>query len=206
MRITGSTVGRGQDVTVSSQLLVLAGVIVGALASYLTTTATERARWKRTFDSRWDDRRVEAYAAYAQTVKDLITISSRIYAGRGTPTDSWGLPPSQESLDLLEAAGRKRTAAWETVLLLGHPETVQAARNWHESVWRLERWARGHATGKHEDWERARSEVNRTRSLFYEAARKDLQVRGGALPEVDHEMRVRRIEGDSALEVTEQRD
>ena len=57
-----------EDVTVSSQLLVLAGVIVGALASYLTTAATERARWKRTLDSRWADRRVEAYAAYGRAV------------------------------------------------------------------------------------------------------------------------------------------
>lgn len=49
-------------------------------------------------------------------------------------TDSWALPPSQENLDLLEAAGRKRTAIWETVLLLGDPQTVTAARNWHERM------------------------------------------------------------------------
>ena len=186
------------DVIVLSQLLVLAGVIVGALASYLATAATERMRWKRALDSRWDDRRVEAYAAYAQAVKDIITISSRIYAGRNTTSGSWALPPSQETLELLESVGRKRAAAWEAVLLLGHPETVEAARNWHESVWRLERWARGDATGKHEDWEKARSEVNRTRSLFYESARKDLQVRGGTLPgTVDIEARRKRIEGES---------
>jgi hypothetical protein len=159
-------------------------VIVGALASYLTTTAAERTRWKRTLDSRWDDRRAEAYASYAQAVKDIITISSRIYAGRNiTPeSDSWALPPTPENLDLLESAVRKRAADWEAVLLLGHPETVAAARSWHESVWRLERWARGDATGEREDWEKVRSEVDRTRSLFYESARKDLQVKGGTLP------------------------
>lgn len=177
----------------SSQLLILAGVVVGALASYLTTAAAERTRWKRTLDSRWDDRRVEAYASYAQVVKDIITISSRIYSGRNITTG-----PSQENLELLASVGRKRAAAWETVLLLGHPETVVAARNWHESVWRLERWARGEATGRHEDWEKARSEVNRTRSLFYESARKDLQVSGGTLPGmVDIEARLKRIQGDS---------
>ena len=187
-----------EDVTVWSQLLVLAGVIVGALASYLTTAAAERSRWKRTLDSRWDDRRVEAYASYAQVVKDIITVSSRIYAGRNTSTGSWALSPSQENLEALASIGRKRAAAWETVLLLGHPETVETARNWHESVWRLERWARGEATGEHEDWEKARSEVNRTRSLFYESARKDLQVRGGTLPGmVDNEARLKRIRGES---------
>jgi len=61
-----------ERVIMSTQLLVLAGVVIGALASYLTTTANEKARWKRTLDSRWDDRRVEAYASYAQAVKDII--------------------------------------------------------------------------------------------------------------------------------------
>jgi hypothetical protein len=182
-----------------SELLVLAGVIVGALASYLTTAATERTRWKRTLDSRWDDRRVEAYASYAQAVKDIITVSSRIYAGRNitADSDSWALPPSEENLELLESAVRKRAAAWEPVLLLGDRETVTAARNWHESVWALERWARGAATGKREDWEKASAEVTRSRSFFYESARNDLQVRGGALPTVDIEARRKRIEGVS---------
>ena len=187
-----------RDVTVSSQLLVLAGVIVGALASYLTTAATERARWKRTLDSRWDDRRVEAYASYAQAVKDIITISSRIYDGRGIAVNPDALSSTQEDLALLESADTKRAALWETVLLLGHAETVIAARNWHESVWRLEWWARGRITGKHESWENARSEVNRTRSLFYESARKDLQVSGGTLPDMgDFEALLRRIQGGS---------
>jgi hypothetical protein len=55
-----------------NQVAVLLGVIIGALGSYLTTAATERARWKRALDSRWDDRRVEAYASYAQSVKRMI--------------------------------------------------------------------------------------------------------------------------------------
>lgn len=194
-----SSRGLLDDVTVLSQLLVLAGVVVGALASYLTAAATERTRWKRTLDSRWDDRRVDAYASYAQAVKDLITISSRIYAGRNiaADSDSWALPPSRENLELFESAKRKRATAWEPVLLLGDPETVKAARNWHESVWVLERWASGEIIGKREDWEKASSEVTRTRSLFYESARNDLEVRGGAqLGPVDLEARRKRIEGN----------
>jgi hypothetical protein len=35
------------SVQLLNQLPVLLGVIVGALGSYLTTSATERARWKR---------------------------------------------------------------------------------------------------------------------------------------------------------------
>jgi hypothetical protein len=187
-----------EDVSVSSQLLVLAGVIIGALASYLTTAATERARWKRALDSRWDDRRVEAYASYAQTVKDIIRITGQLAAGRGIIESVQPLLLTQESLDMLAAASAARAVAWETVLLLGHPETVAAARNWHESVWRLDWIARGLIPGDRQDWEKARSAVTDARALFYESARKDLQVQGGSLPgAMDYEERLRKIREDS---------
>ena len=173
-----------------SQLLVLAGVVIGALASYLTTATTERARWKRDLDSRWDDRRAEAYASYAQSVKDIISISDRLAAGQGVTPNHRPLPVTDENLEVLAVAGEKRALAWETVLLLGDTDTVRAARNWHEAVWRLERFARGEMAGEPGDWQKARTEANRTRSLFYESARKDLQVRGGILPGVVDLVRV----------------
>src|SRR5690348_4994172 len=117
------------SVQLSNQLLVLLGVVIGALGSYLTTSATERARWKRALDSRWDGRRVEAYASYAQSVKRMIMIASRISAGRGLWSDTEPLAPTQVNLDLLAAAEAERASQWETVLLLGHPKTVAAARN-----------------------------------------------------------------------------
>jgi len=91
-----------------NQAPVLLGVIIGALGSYLTTGATERARWKRALDSRWDDRRVEAYASYAQAVKRMIKLSGRIAAGRDLGGDDEPLAPTQENLELLadaEASG-----------------------------------------------------------------------------------------------------
>jgi hypothetical protein len=184
----------------SGQLLVLAGVLVGALASYLTTAATERARWKRVLDSRWDDRRVEAYASYAQAVKDMVGLSARIAAGRGIGDHPRPLSPTEENFDLLAAAATRRAATWETVLLLGHPDTVAAARAWHESAWRLEWFARGLISGTPEEWEQARAAVNNARSVFYESARNDLQVSGGSLPgPVDYEARLQRIRGEHGL-------
>src|SRR6478735_5952068 len=114
-----------------NQVPVLLGVIIGALGSYLTTAATERARWRRTLDSRWDDRRVEAYAAYGQAVKEIIRIVSRLAAGRGITSTHYPLALTQENLDLLEEANAMRATAWEKVLLLGNPDTVAAARAWH---------------------------------------------------------------------------
>lgn len=110
-----------------NQVPVLLGVIIGVLGSYLTTAATERARWKRTLDSRWDDRRVEAYALYAQSVKRMIKVAGRIAAGRDLGGDDEPLAPTQENLELLADAEAERGRQWETVLLLGHPQTVGLA-------------------------------------------------------------------------------
>lgn len=180
---------------------MLLGVIVGALGSYLGTVATERTRWKRAQDSRWDDRRVDVYAAYAQSVKRLINIAGRIAAGRGLGGDDEPLAPTQENLGLLAAAEAERARQWEAVLLLGHPETVAAGRNWHEHAWRLEWYARARITGSNSDWQAARTAVDVARHAFYEAARQDLRVVGGNLPSnEDHDTRVRRIRGDLPAE------
>lgn len=178
-----------------NQLLVLLGVIVGALGSYLTTSVTERARWKRAFDTRWDDRRVEAYAAYGQSVKRMIVIASQIAAGRDFWADAEPLAPTQVNLDLLAAAETERASQWETVLLLGHPKTVAAARNWHEHAWRLEAYARGRLTGSASDWQEARTATDAARAAFYESARSDLGVGSGSLPGSggSHDARVQRL-------------
>jgi hypothetical protein len=180
------------------QLGVLAGVVIGALATYLTTAATERARWRRDLDSRWDDRRIEAYAAYGRAVKEIVSISSRIAAGRGLGNASEPLAPTSENMALLAGAGATRAGLWETVLLLGNPDTVAAARAWHESAWRLEWFARGRLTSENANWQQARSAVNDARSLFYESARTDLGVKGGSLPGAgDFDERLLRIRGES---------
>jgi hypothetical protein len=183
------------SVQLSNQLLVLLGVIVGALGSYLTTSVTERARWKRALDTRWDDRRVEAYASYGQSVKRMIVIASQIAAGKGLWTDVESLAPTKVNLDLLAAAEAERASQWETVLLLGHPKTVAAARNWHEHAWRLEAYARGRLTGSAADWREVRTATDVARATFYESARSDLGVTSGSLPSSgeSHDTRIRRL-------------
>jgi hypothetical protein len=170
------------SVQLLNQLPVLLGVIIGALGSYLTTSAIERARWKRALDSRWDVRRVEAYASYGQAVKRMILIASRIAAGRDLGSDTEPLAPTQVNLDLLAAAEAERASQWETVLLLGHPKTVAAARNWHQHAWRLEAYARALTTGDASEWREVRTATDVARAAFYESARSDLQVEGGSLP------------------------
>jgi hypothetical protein len=128
----------------------------------------------------------------------MINVAGRIAAGRGLldNDDLEPLAPTQENLDLLAAAENERARQWETVLLLGHPQTVAAGRNWHEHAWRLEAYARALFTGNNSDWRAARDAVDVARDAFYESARSDLRVTGGGLPSSEsHDVRVRRLFG-----------
>lgn len=74
------------------QLPALIGVLLGALATYAATSATERARWRRTQSIRWDDKRLAAYADYASAVKKLSSLSVRLAAYRGIHQTSTRCP------------------------------------------------------------------------------------------------------------------
>jgi hypothetical protein len=118
------------------QLPTLIGVVVGALASYLAGAAAERARWRRAQSSRWDQKRAQAYADYGHAVKNVYVQCMRAAELRRQGSD--GDPAAyEEALAELERLTDERTAKWESVLLLGHPETIAAARLWHRRAWQV---------------------------------------------------------------------
>ena len=162
------------------QLPALVGVGVGALATYVTTSLGERSRWRRERSSRWDDARMRAYADYGDAVKKVSHLASRIAAGRGLPHSVESLAPGAEAMEALEASDGERARAWERVLLLGAPETVAAARAWHQAVWRLVWFARGRLTDP-DQWKASMRETEAARDRFYECARRDLGVTGEAV-------------------------
>ena len=158
------------------QLPALVGVVIGALASFLTGVATERARWRRERAARWDVNRMQAYSNYALILKKFILIANRINASRDLGSATQPLPVD-EGLEKLAQAEIDRAAAWEQVLLIGDPATIAAARNWHECAWDLEAFARGLRAGKQE-WAAAAVAANDARAEFYRNARHDLSVAG----------------------------
>jgi hypothetical protein len=87
-----------------------------------------------------DQRRLEAYTDYGYAVKNLIHLALRVSAHRGLNDIRPALAPD-EGLELLEAANQERAVKWKTVLLLGTPDTVAAARDWHTNAWNLEHFA-----------------------------------------------------------------
>jgi hypothetical protein len=142
---------------------------------------------------------VEAYALCLRPVGQADGQGRRTYRGwKGVGGDDEALAPTQENLELLADAEAERDRQWETVLLLGHPQTVGAGRSWHEHAWRLEAYARAILTGSNSDWQAASSAADVARHAFYESARSDLGVRCGALPGSESYTRAQRIRNLSA--------
>jgi hypothetical protein len=169
------------DSSLLTQLPALVGVCVGALATYGTTSLAEKARWRRERAVRWDDARMRAYAEYSDAVKKVSHLAGRIAAGRGFPYSVEPLAPDAEAIEALVDADAARAGVWERVLLLGDPQTVAAARAWQQTVWRLGWFARGRLTAA-EQWEPAIRETEIARDAFYDCARRDLGVKGEAVP------------------------
>lgn len=151
------------------------GVLIGAGATYVATTAHERSRWRRQA-VRWDERRIVAYLEYAHAVKKVISIAVRLAAAHGVHhDDSWFRGEATEA-ELL-GAEEERTTKWEAVLMLGDESVVAAARKWHQVTFRLMRLAAGQSANL--TWNEAIEAAGRARGRFYAAARTDLGVKLG---------------------------
>lgn len=160
------------------QLPALIGVLVGVSATYLTTSAAERARWRRSQAVRWDEHRLEIYAEYGHAVKRLSWLAARVAAARGFEHMVEPLDPDIGLAELAAAEG-ERAVRWESVLLVGSPGTIAAARTWHQAVVRLTWFARGRLDSVPE-WEQAMRQMERDREEFYIRARQDLSIDTGA--------------------------
>jgi hypothetical protein len=158
------------------QLPALLGVVVGVVTTFALTNLGERARWRRDQRVRWDTARLQAYIEYGNAVKRVVQVANRMASARGFPHSAEPVPLDQGQAELAVATA-DRTARWEAVLLLGHPDTVAAARAWHQRVWQLEYYALGRLTDT-DGWARALDEFERTRKEFYRCARNDLGVEG----------------------------
>jgi hypothetical protein len=163
-----------------NQLPALLGVIVGAAASYLTASRIERSRWQREITTRWDERRLAAYADYMNAVKGVQILASRIVATRG-----WARAETldaQEGVPQLAEAEAARAQAFETLVLLGDAETIAKAQVLQRQLWHLESFARSRLQGDSAAWDRAYADYREARADFYSAARRSLGVAGGPVP------------------------
>jgi hypothetical protein len=165
-----------------AQVLTILGVLLGSAATFVVTSATERARWRRAQSARWDDKRLLAYSEYANSVKSMVRLCRRIAETKGLL--STGQPIDLDSAFAALAEGEtERAARWETVLLLGEPATITGARAWSEQVWRLEHILREDQPDPSLFIDAYRAAM-RLRNEFYACARADLDIASGPLPEL----------------------
>lgn len=163
-----------------AQLPALIGVVVGTFGSYVVQSLTERRRWKRQRDERWDERRFETYGRYGNAVKSQLRVAQRIGAARGFLDVTDSLEP-EEGLPLLAEAESHRATEWESVDLVGDAATIAAARRWHETVWTIELLVREGPVDP-ERWTTAHQLASAARDAFYASARRDLGIAGDPPP------------------------
>lgn len=117
---------------VLNQFVTLAAVVIGAGMSYLATAANERRRQRNEAVTRWEERRVDLYADYAEVAKRIFRQMSVVEK----------LEPSSD--EFREAASRlntleeDRSALFERMMLLGDRDTIEAAHKLHHVMWTLQ--------------------------------------------------------------------
>jgi hypothetical protein len=176
------------------QVPTLLGVLLGALAAYLATALAERSQWQRERSSRHQERQVQAYRDYSLAVKRQLSAILRVATARGLPGGTENVSPA-EGQHLLARAEEERTAAWESVLLVGSDEAVLAGRRWHGAVGLMHRVASG--SDNSQNWHRAVQAASAARRDFYTVARIDVGGQPSADPAI-FEWQLARHVNDSA--------
>ncbi|WEO96525.1 hypothetical protein A6P39_022210 [Streptomyces sp. FXJ1.172] len=114
-----------------NQILPILGVLIGALTSYLSTSAAERARHRRALATRWDERKLDTYVEYATCVKEIADLAKRAYQAPDGSDDR------EQFLSAMNKAEQKRSALFEALILLASPATTDAATAVNPVVWKV---------------------------------------------------------------------
>ncbi len=156
-------------------LITIAAVVVGAVGTYLATQRIDRAQWMRQQVTRWDERKLQVYTEYASSVKMSIIRARSILGGMGlSPTLT---PMSREDgLPLLALDENSRSEKLESVMMVGGPDVIAAARRWHGISWTFQHWAMGTEETSAERVENEYVAAQVAREAFYEATRRELGI------------------------------
>ena len=161
-------------------IITLAGVVVGALASYLTTRLTARSRWQREERLRWDTKRLECYTDFSAAIMQFINVADRMSASRGLATASES-PKSSAELPELSSLEADLSLRWAQLLLLCSPQVAEAAQQWRNEALQTAEFARGQNANATE-FEDSRRRRREARARFYIAVRADFGVTSGDIP------------------------
>lgn len=164
--------------SIADQIVTLSAVVVGATASYLVTSLSERARYQLEVSNRWEDRRFEVYRDYISQVKDLVGIARRLAGSRGLQSDEAILAP-EEGLPLLDQAEARREVLTESITLLAGPNLILAYRRLAKVLQRIEWFARGMIPEADSgEFSVVMDELDSALNEFHACAREELGVPG----------------------------
>lgn len=176
-------VRKGEVFQMITQLITLLAVLLGAAASYLAASTTERARYRRDQDQRWNERKLDACVTYLSDIKQMRAIARRIVGDTGLDPNLPIALTKDEGLPLLAEAEARRSVSAELVLLLGSEEVINALRTLNGAVWKLEWYARGLIdNGDTDTWRQASGEYAVAINRFQECVRRDVGVPGVYVP------------------------
>ena len=164
-----------------SQIVAIAAVIVGALTTYIITALNDRARYHREIARQWSDRKLENYIRYASDIKSLIILTRQITALHGLHEAAPGIDEGR-AITLLDEAEVQRSTSYEAVRLLGDAKTIHATRALNDAVHRLEWIARGQLQADSEGWEKSWKLYTEAANAFHQSVRQELGVPGQFLP------------------------
>jgi len=154
----------------ATQIVTLVGVLIGALTSYLATAIAERAKFRRTMATRWDERKLDTYIEYISCVKEISRAAREALRARDRGEDTTA------ALTEMEAIEAKRSILFESFILLSDEAAANAAHAVNQRAWELLRVTRNPANG-----EAVLADVPLVTSLnvLHEAARADLAIGRG---------------------------
>jgi hypothetical protein len=159
-----------------TQLVTIAAVVLGALTTYVTNHLMERSRRRLALQTRWDEKKLDAYAEFIGRVRTSIYVAVLAYEVR---TEIRTVArPQHELLDELTDAWGAQALAFERVMLLAGDTVIEAAHGVQEAAASIAWQARGLVDGTLPDWRGRNTAAFQAINRFHECARADLGVSG----------------------------
>ncbi|MEU9922384.1 hypothetical protein AB0H51_14030 [Streptomyces griseoluteus] len=154
----------------ASQIMTLVGVLLGALTSFVAASMAERARFRRTLATRWDERKLDTYIEYISCVKEEVRSARRARAEWGRGDDN------SEALQEMEAAENKRSVLFEGLLLLSDDAAAEAAHVVNQRVWDVLECTRDPESFSSDVHRERRNAAIHALNTLHKAARSDLTI------------------------------
>ena len=136
------------------QAFTLAGVVLGAVGSFIATRLLQRQKSRQEMAIRWDAVSHQAFSDYLKAVVGMARMAGQAAGQRGwdhnaTPRDL------NEALRLMEEREDDRTVAFERLRLVADKASIDTANQLNISIWKLEWLANGREEGSADAWRAA---------------------------------------------------